>query len=86
MIPRKIRKDKYFKVGHDKVKQIQDYFLNTGDTCVNIAAKFEVSITTTQLITQEALKQYQHAKAKSKAHSNLGNNQYLQTENNLPGV
>jgi transposase len=48
-------------------QQIKDYFMLTGDTDKNIADKFQVSIKTVKLLTQDALIQYQHAKAQSKA-------------------
>jgi len=65
---RKVDRKKYFKAGTELVKEIQHWFLITGDSDVNISRKFGVEVSQIKRITQDALNQYKHA-SKSKASS-----------------
>lgn len=60
-------KQKFWKLGNDKVKEIQDYFLNTGDTDVNIGLKFGIEKTMAQRITKDALNKKQDEIKRAKA-------------------
>ena len=67
---RKINKSKHYKYSAEFRQTVIDYFLNTGDTCVNIASKFSISINMAVRITDDALnKEYESKRAKPQTQS-----------------
>lgn len=61
-------KQKYWSVGNERVKQIQDYFLRFGESDKDIADKFGVEKSIVSRITKDALRQYKNER-KSKAYT-----------------
>lgn len=67
---RKTNKSKHYKYSAEFRQSIMDYYLNTGDTCVNIAAKFGIEKTMAVRITDDALnKEYEIKRAEAQAKS-----------------
>ena len=48
-------KKRYYKIGDEQVAKIQQYYLTTGDTLVNIAAHFGIHKEQVRRITNDAL-------------------------------
>lgn len=52
---RQIKKKRHWKIGDEKVSEIKRYFYSTGDTDVNIAAKFGLKLSMTNRLTRHFL-------------------------------